>query len=112
MSPSLSSSSPLDKQIKTMVLSDTFHLVGFKLFDRKKLELEQAKKDKMRLLGFEPSKKQSSFSSSNASTTLQSELSPEKEPKTPDAVLRKFMAQNNGSYTSLNLPAVRNRGYD
>ncbi len=26
--PSLSSSSPLDKQIKTMLLSDTFHLVG------------------------------------------------------------------------------------
>ena len=38
VSPSLSSSSQLDKRIKTMLLSDSLHLVGFKLFDRKKLE--------------------------------------------------------------------------
>ena len=35
VSPSLSSSSPLDKQIKTSLLSDTLYLVGFRLIDRK-----------------------------------------------------------------------------
>ena len=35
VSPSLSSSSPLDKQIKTTLLSDTLYLVGFRLIDRK-----------------------------------------------------------------------------
>ena len=38
VSPSLSSSSPLDKQIKTMLLSDSLYLIGFRLLDRKKLE--------------------------------------------------------------------------
>lgn len=33
--PSLSSSSPMDKQIKTLLLSDSLYLVGFHLFDRK-----------------------------------------------------------------------------
>lgn len=50
--PSLSSSSPLDKQIKTLLLCDTLHLVGFSPFDRKKLEKEQEKIDKNRLLGY------------------------------------------------------------
>ena len=35
VSPSLSSSSPLDKQIKTTLLSDTLYLIGFRLLDRK-----------------------------------------------------------------------------
>lgn len=35
VSPSLSSSSPMDKYIKTLLLSDTFYLVGFRLCDRK-----------------------------------------------------------------------------
>lgn len=38
VSPSLSSSSPMDKAIKTLLLSDSLYLVGFRLFDRKKLE--------------------------------------------------------------------------
>lgn len=38
VSPSLSSSSPLDKYIKTLLLSDSLHLTGFRMFDRKKLE--------------------------------------------------------------------------
>jgi D-alanine-D-alanine ligase-like ATP-grasp enzyme len=33
--PSLSSSSPLDKYIKTLLLSDALYLTGFNLFDRK-----------------------------------------------------------------------------
>ena len=35
VAPSLSSSSPYDKQVKTLLLCDTLHLVGFKIFDRK-----------------------------------------------------------------------------
>jgi tubulin polyglutamylase TTLL4 len=35
--PSLSSSSPLDKMIKTKLLCDALHLVGFCPFDRKKV---------------------------------------------------------------------------
>lgn len=38
VSPSLSSSSPMDKYIKTLLLSDSFHLCGLKMFDRKILE--------------------------------------------------------------------------
>ena len=53
VSPSLSSSSPLDKQIKTMLLSDSLYLIGFRLLDRKKLEQEKAQNDKHRLLGFD-----------------------------------------------------------
>lgn len=33
--PSLSSSSPFDKWVKSMLLSDTLHLIGFQIFDRK-----------------------------------------------------------------------------
>jgi len=35
--PSLSSSSPLDKWIKTMMISDTLQIVGLQPFDKKKL---------------------------------------------------------------------------
>ena len=56
VSPSLSSSSPMDKQIKTLLLSDTLYLIGFRLLDRKKLEMEKANTDKQRLLGFDPKK--------------------------------------------------------
>jgi len=58
VSPSLSSSSPMDKQIKTLLLSDSFYLVGFRLLDRKKLEMEKAITEKQRLLGFDPKKKE------------------------------------------------------
>ncbi len=43
LSPSLASDSPLDLQIKTNVLSDTFNLVGLKKFDRKKESLNKMK---------------------------------------------------------------------
>ena len=56
VAPSLSSSSPYDKQVKTKLLCDTLHLVGFQPFDRKKLEDEKKKETRHRLLGFEPSK--------------------------------------------------------
>ena len=38
--PSLSSSSPFDKIIKTTLLCDLFHLIGFQIYDRKKYEKE------------------------------------------------------------------------
>lgn len=45
--PSLSSSSPFDKFVKSMLLSDTFHLVGFNIFDRKQiLEIKKQEKKK------------------------------------------------------------------
>jgi hypothetical protein len=56
--PSLSSSSPYDKQVKTMLLCDTLHLVGFKLYDRKKMEEDKKKENKQRLLGFESKPRQ------------------------------------------------------
>ncbi len=49
--PSLSSSSPLDKRIKTMLLIDTLHLVGVQPFDRKKVEKDADTYNKKRLLG-------------------------------------------------------------
>jgi len=56
VSPSLSSSSPMDKYIKTLLLSDTLYLCGLKMFDRKILEKQKALQDKQRLLGFDSSK--------------------------------------------------------
>lgn len=35
--PSLSGSSPFDRQVKSILMSDTFHILGFKIFDRKKI---------------------------------------------------------------------------
>jgi tubulin polyglutamylase TTLL4 len=46
VSPSLSSSSPMDKYIKTLLLSDTMYLTGFHIFDRKQLEKDKQKTDK------------------------------------------------------------------
>ena len=40
ISPSLSSSSPLDKKIKTMLITDTLNLVGCYPYDRKQYEKE------------------------------------------------------------------------
>lgn len=43
--PSLSSSSPFDKLVKSMLLCDTYHLIGFNVFDRRKVD-EERKVDK------------------------------------------------------------------
>ena len=48
--PSLSSSSPFDKHVKSMLLSDTLHLIGFNIFDRRKVD-EERKADKNKKLG-------------------------------------------------------------
>ena len=58
--PSLSSSSPMDKRIKTTMLSDAFNLIGVQPYDRKKLEKEQESVHKRRLLGLEKGKLQCS----------------------------------------------------
>ena len=59
--PSLSSSSPYDKQVKTLLLCDTLHLAGFRLFDRKRIEDDKKKENKQRLLGFESKNKTKSL---------------------------------------------------
>jgi len=53
ISPSLSSSSPLDKKIKTMVICDTLNLVGVYPYDRKQYEKETEQTLKKRLLGLD-----------------------------------------------------------
>lgn len=54
--PSFSSSSLLDKKVKTMMLSDAFHCIGITPFDKKKLEKEEEKITKSRLLGTDKTK--------------------------------------------------------
>lgn len=49
--PSLSSSSPFDKQVKSMLLSDTFHLLGFNIFDRKQILESKKIEQKKKLIG-------------------------------------------------------------
>ena len=51
MCPSLSSSSPFDKRVKTTMLCDTFHLVGFEAQNKKKMKCEEEVVNKKRLLG-------------------------------------------------------------
>lgn len=51
ISPSLSSSSPLDKKIKTVLICDTLNLVGVTPYDRKLYDREQDQGTRKRLLG-------------------------------------------------------------
>jgi hypothetical protein len=51
ISPSLSSSSPLDKKIKTVLIVDTLNMIGVNPYDRKSYEKEAELKEKKRLLG-------------------------------------------------------------
>lgn len=53
ISPSLSSSSPLDKKIKTVLICDTLNLVGTYPYDRKQYEKETEQSMKKRLLGLD-----------------------------------------------------------
>lgn len=56
ISPSLSSSSPLDKKIKTVLICDTLNLVGVFPYDRKQYEKETELLLKKRLLGLDRQK--------------------------------------------------------
>ena len=51
ISPSLSSSSPLDKKIKTMLICDTLNLVGVAAYDRKRQQKDLELAARNRLLG-------------------------------------------------------------
>lgn len=51
VSPSLSSSSPLDKRIKSMLMTDAFHLSGFTPYNPKKLDADVERERQERLLG-------------------------------------------------------------
>ena len=51
VAPSLSSSSPYDKQVKCKLLCDTLHLVGFRVFDRKRVHDDSKKDTRHRLFG-------------------------------------------------------------
>ena len=53
ISPSLSSSSPLDKKIKTTLICDTMNLIGIMPYDRKTYDKEMENVLKKRLLGFD-----------------------------------------------------------
>ena len=55
VAPSLSSSSPYDKQVKCKLLCDTLHMVGFRAFDRKRIANESKRDSRHRLFGL-PSK--------------------------------------------------------
>lgn len=55
--PSLSSSSPFDKKLKTVLICDVLNLIGIQPYDRKKLEKQEEKNSKMRLLGLDRAKK-------------------------------------------------------
>ena len=66
ISPSLSSSSPLDKKIKTVLICDTLNLVGIYPYDRKQYDKETEQLLKKRLLGLDRQKE-----------GIESELTPE-----------------------------------
>lgn len=51
ISPSLNSSSPLDKKIKTMLLSDIFNTIGIVPYDKKIYEKEQEDMKLQKFLG-------------------------------------------------------------
>jgi tubulin polyglutamylase TTLL4 len=53
ISPSLSSSSALDKKIKTTLICDTLNLIGVTPYDRKLYEKELENVQKNRLLGLD-----------------------------------------------------------
>lgn len=53
ISPSLSSSSPLDKKIKTVLICDTLNQIGVYPYDRKQYEKEMESILKKRLLGLD-----------------------------------------------------------
>lgn len=53
ISPSLSSSSPLDKKIKTTLICDTLNLIGITPYDRKNYENDKDYDVKKKLLGLD-----------------------------------------------------------
>lgn len=85
VAPSLSSSSPYDKQVKTMLLCDTLHLVGFQPFDRKRVDDERKKENKSRLLGlgYDPKKPGLRCAEDVSSLSPTKERSAQSDPTSP-----------------------------
>jgi hypothetical protein len=73
LSPSLACDSPLDMEIKSKLISDTFNMIGIKQFDRKK---ESENKAKNRMKSFNKAKvtNQSDLFSSNKNNNSMSNL--------------------------------------
>ena len=49
--PSLSCSSPFDRKVKSILMSDCFHILGFKIFDRKKILESKREEKQQKILG-------------------------------------------------------------
>ena len=47
---SLASSSPLDKRVKNLLMTDMFHMLGVVPFDRRRVKVEEEEKRRSRLL--------------------------------------------------------------
>lgn len=80
VAPSLSSSSPYDKMVKTMLLSDSMHLAGFQVFDRQKYS-EQRKIEKRNMppgpftkIVDKPTKKESDLELSQIETLIKQRM--------------------------------------
>lgn len=82
--------------VKTLLLCDTLHLVGFKLYDRKRMEEDKKKENKHRLLGFESKQKAKESDQFNeASPQLNPTKNLTESPKKPkkeneQAMIEKF----------------------
>ncbi len=63
VSPSLSSSSPMDRQIKTTLMCDVFNTIGIRPYDRKKYQKEEESRRASKFLGFVPKKSATSVCS-------------------------------------------------
>lgn len=55
VSPSLSSSSPLDAKIKTSLICDILNLIGLKIYNKKKIDEEKIQKEKKIFSSYNPS---------------------------------------------------------
>jgi tubulin polyglutamylase TTLL4 len=87
ISPSLSSSSPLDKKIKTVLICDTLNLVGITPYDRKLYEKEQENGARKRLFG--------AIGSANKETDQSSSLL-ESVMSTPNSLIAKILKSMGG----------------
>lgn len=110
VAPSLSSSSPYDKQVKTMLLCDTLHLVGFQPFDRKKVEDGMKKQTRHRLLGFEPTKYAGRAAHKQEEAEAQASLSAQKAVSLQTPVKQKSLQQELGSPDKFERSAAKASG--
>lgn len=85
--PSLSSSSPMDKRIKTVLVSDMFQLVGIP-FQDPRAGIQRLEKDKQdRLHGVKLTQRRHTLSSAISVTTAQPKAVPTKKKRTVDELM-------------------------